>query len=89
MSDKELEKHLGEEGRADIYLDALKLNIEVKLDSTKMSKKVLKDIKKQVDRYKKHNKTVVVSLNGKPEGWDSDCLWYDPNGLFDSISDKT
>jgi hypothetical protein len=84
----ELEKHLAKGARVDIYLDAMKLNIEVKFGQHDAVGRRIKKIEEQAARYSKYNETVLVSLNGKPKHWNSDCRWFTPKQLFKFISDK-
>lgn len=62
-----------EEGRTDIYLFELSLLIEVKLHSSMWSED---SVREQLNRYSKIARTLVVSIDGKPEGW------HTPQGLF-------
>ena len=83
-----MKKHLGVEGRPDIHLAEIKLNIEVKLDSEIIIPCQLRKIEKQVSGYAEYNETVVVSLNGKPAGWGLNNQWFNPEQLFDFILEK-
>ena len=86
--DVEREKHLAKGARVDIYLDAMKLNIEVKFGQHDAVGCRIKKIEEQVARYSEHNETVLVSLNGEPKDWNSDCRWFTPRQLFNFISDR-
>jgi len=54
------------QGRPDIYIKELDLIVEVKLTSETWD---TKKVAKQKARYEKVAETIVVSLDGKPEGW--------------------
>ena len=54
------------QGRPDIYIKELDLIVEVKLTSETWD---IKKVAKQKARYEKVAETIVVSLDGKPEGW--------------------
>ena len=81
----ELEKHFDRESKVDIYIDEIKLIVEVKLEAATITDR--RRVEDQVSRYKKHEETVVVSLDGKLDGWDN-CQWFSPEQLFDFISNK-
>ena len=90
--DIEHEKYLGdktgERARSDICIDEFNLIIEVKLEGLDhfptRSPSRLKEAKAQIKKYKEYGQVVIVSINGKPDNWDS-CQWFNPEQLFDLI----
>jgi hypothetical protein len=67
------------QGRPDIYIKELDLIVEVKLTSETWD---IEKVAKQKARYEKVANTIVVSLDGKPEGWKT------PKQLFKMISSR-
>ena len=53
-------------GRVDIHIPSINLNIEVKLTSDRWN---INEVAKQKSRYDKIAETIIVSLDGKPDGW--------------------
>ena len=67
------------QGRFDIYIKELDLIVEVKLTSESWN---IEKVAEQKARYEKIAETIVVSLDGKPEGW------VTPKELFQVIESK-
>lgn len=53
-------------GRVDIHIPSINLNIEVKLTSDTWN---IDKVAEQKSRYDKVAETIIVSLDGKPDGW--------------------
>ena len=68
-----------EQGITDIYLHELNLLIEVKLHSSMWS---IEYVNEQVKRYEKIARTLVVSVDGEPDGW------FTPKELFSIIESE-
>ena len=66
-------------GRVDIHIPSLNLNIEVKLFSDSWN---IEKVAEQQARYEEVAETVVVSLDGEPEGWKT------PKQLFKMIKSR-
>lgn len=68
-----------QKGRPDIYIKELDLIVEVKLTSDLWN---IEKVAKQKARYEKVAETIVVSLDGEPEGWKT------PKQLFKMIKSR-